>query len=288
MSKEIRATTAFVTPWGLYESVRIPFGLMNVLANFQRFMERCLGDLRDKVAIPYLDDIIVFSRTFEAYGEHLREVLRKLRQHRVKLKPSKCSLFQREVRFLGRIVSGDGYRMDPESVKAVEKLKETLPKIVGEVRQLAGILSYYQRYMRNFAKIAKPIYDLLTTTGNTRQLPSKTLVSWGSTQQAALEELVGHLSNPPIMAYPDFPKAFILHTDARRKGLGAVLYQKHEGVMRVVAYASRALSAAEKNYHLHAGKLEFLALKWAITDRFRDYLYYSPKFTVFTDNNPLT
>ena len=108
--------------------------------------------------------------------------------------------------------------------------------------------------------------------GNTGQLPSKTLVSWGSAQQAALEELLGHLSNPPIMAYPDFSKAFILHTDASREGLGAVLYQKHEGVMRVVAYASRALSAAEKNYNLHAGKLEFLALKWAITDQF-------PKFT---------
>ena len=96
------------------------------------------------------------------------------------MKPRKCSLFKREVRFRGRIVSGDGYRMDPESVRAVEKLKETLPKTVGEVRQLAGILSYYRRYIRNFAKIAKPIYDLLTTTGNTGQLPSKTLVSWGS------------------------------------------------------------------------------------------------------------
>ena len=288
MSKKSRAATAFVTPWGLYEWVRIPFGLMNAPANFQRFMEWCLGDLRDKVAIPYIDDIIVFSRTFEAHVEHLREVLRKLRQHGVKLKPRKCSLFKREVHFLGRIVSDDGYRMDPESVKAVEKLKETLPKTVGEVRQLAGILSYYRRYIRNFAKIAKLIYNLLTTTGNTGQLPSKTLVSWGSAQQAALKELVQHLSNPLIMAYSDFSKAFILHTDARRESLGAVLYQKVEGVMRVVAYASRALSAAEKNYHLHAGKLEFLALKWAITDQFCNYLYYSPKFTVFTDNNPLT
>ena len=109
----------------------------------------------------YLNDIIVFSRTFEAHVEHLREVLRKLRQHGVKLKPRKCSLFKREVRFLGRIVSGDVYRMDPESVKAVEKLKETLPKTVGEVRQQAGILSYYRRYIRNFAKVAKRPFTTL-------------------------------------------------------------------------------------------------------------------------------
>lgn len=182
----------------------------------------------------------------------------------------------------------NGYRMDPSSVKPVEKLKEITPKTVGEVRQLAAILSYYRRYIRNFAKITKPICDLLITIEMTGQLPSKTPVKWGSTQHAALEKPVGHLSGPPIMAYPDFSKAFILHTDASRDGLGAVLYQKQDGVMRVVANASRALSAAEKNYHLHAGKLEFLALKWAITDQFRDYLYYSPKFTVFTNNYPFT
>lgn len=119
--------------------------------------------------------------------------------------------------------------MDPESVKAVEKLKETLPKTVGKVRQLAGILSYYRRYIRNFGKVAKPIYDLLTTKGNPGQPPSKTLVSWGSAQQTALEELVGRLSNLPIIAYPDFSKAFILHTDTSREGLGAELYQKYEG-----------------------------------------------------------
>ena len=97
---------------------------------------------------------------------------------------------------------------------------------------------------------------------------------------------MGHLSSPPIMAYPDFSKEFTLHTDASGEGLGGVLYQKQNDVMRVIAYASRALSPAERNYHLHAGKLEFLALKWAITDQFRDYLYYATKFTVFTDNIP--
>ena len=143
VSRESRAATAFITPWGLYEWVRIPFGLMNAPANFQRFMERCLGELRDKVAIPYLDDIIVFSRTFEEHVEHLRTVLRKLREHGVKLKPRKCSLLKRRVKFLGRIVSGDGYQMDPGCVQAIRKLREVIPKTVGEVRQLADILSYY-------------------------------------------------------------------------------------------------------------------------------------------------
>ena len=91
-----------------------------------------------------------------------------------------------------------------------------------------------------------------------------------------------------ILAYPQYTEPFIVNTDASQNGLGAVLYQKQSGVMRVIAYASRTLSPAEKNYHLHSGKLEFLALKWAVTEQFRDYLYYAPEFTVFTDNNPLT
>ena len=160
---------------------------MNAPANFQRFMERCLGELRDKVAIPYLDDIIVFSRTFEEHVEHLRTVLRKLREHGVKLKPRKCSLFKRRVKFLGRIVSGDGYQMDPGCVQAIRKLREVIPKTVGEVRQLADILSYYRRYIKNFAKTAKPIYDLLTTTGKDGQPPSKTPIHWRREQQLALK-----------------------------------------------------------------------------------------------------
>ena len=90
------------------------------------------------------------------------------------------------------------------------------------------------------------------------------------------------------MACPDYEKPFIVHTDACKYGLGAVLYQRQDGKIRVIAYASRTLTPVEKNYHLHAGKLEFLALKWAITEQFRDYLYYAPEFTVYTDNNPLT
>ena len=93
---------------------------------------------------------------------------------------------------------------------------------------------------------------------------------------------------PPILAYPDYDSPFIVDTDASQQGLGAVLYQEQQGTVRVIAYASRTLTPAEKNYHLHSGKLEFLALKWAVTEHFRDYLYYAPKFVVYTDNNPLT
>ena len=93
---------------------------------------------------------------------------------------------------------------------------------------------------------------------------------------------------PGVMAYPDFERPFVLHTDASSEGLGAVLYQEQGGKMIVVGYGSRRLTPAKRNYHLHSGKLEFLALKWAISNKFRHYLFYGPSFAVFTDNNPLT
>ena len=126
-------------------------------------MEHCLGELRDEIAIPYLDDVIVFSQSFEEHVDHMRKVLKRLRQQGIKLKPSKCKLFRREVCFLGRIVSKDGYRVDPSGITAVTTLAEKKPRTVGEVRQLIGFLSYYRRYIPNFACLAKPLYGLLNT-----------------------------------------------------------------------------------------------------------------------------
>ena len=295
VSPDSQPFTAFVTPWGLYEWVRIPFGLTNAPASFQRFMEECLGDLRDQICIPYLDDIIVYSKSFEEHVEHVRLVLQKLQQHGVKLKPGKFRLFKRQVSFLGRIVSEKGYNIDPKATEAVILLKSKIPRTVGEVRRVIGLLGVYRRHIKDFSKIAKPIYELLEGKVNTNQnsrkngqLPSNHPIQWSMKHQTALNTLIDCVTSPPILAYPDYSSPYVVHTDASQNGLGAVLYQRQGGTLRVIAYASRTLTQAEKNYHLHAGKLEFLALKWAVSEQFRDYLYYAPSFIVYTDNNPLT
>lgn len=296
-----RHMTAFITPWGLYEWVRIPFGLSNAPAAFQRSMEEMLDSLRDECCIPYLDDVLCYSKTFEDHVEVLRRVLRALQRHGVKLRPTKCELFKKEVRYVGKLVSADGVRLDPKDLEAIQGLRSKIPSTVGEVRKLLGFLSYYRTYIQDFSRIAKPMYELLQhkslvtavpqlrqKRGKGAQLSSRTPIQWTEEHQRTLDQLIQILSNPPVLAYPDFDLPYVLHTDASQQGLGAVLYQRQGGKLRIIAYGSRTLSPAERNYNLHSGKLEFLALKWAICEKFRDYLFYAPHFLVYTDNNPLT
>lgn len=305
LEESSRPLTAFITPWGLYEWVRIPFGLSSAPAEFQRSMEECLVGLRDEICLPYLDDNLLHSKTFENHLHDLRKVLQRYQSHGVKLTPRKCELFKNQVRFLGRMVTKDGHTMDPADIAPVQALKQRTPTTIGEMRKLLGFISYYRNYIANFSRIAKPLYDLLSAektgkekqnrrkpdkrTRNTKgQLPSSHPIQWSAEHQQILCQLIDFLSQPPVLGYPDYEQPFILHCDASQEGLGAVIYQRQQGKLVVIAYGSRTLTAPEKNYHLHSGKLEFLALKWAICERFRDYLYYSPPFIAYTDNNPLT
>ena len=289
ISPESRHKTAFVTPWGFYQWVRIPFGLMNAPANFQRYMENVISDLRGKCALPYLDDVIVHSENFNDHIQHIRQVLQRLRKHGLKLKASKCELFRKEVKFLGRVVTDAGYRMDDKNISAVEALKGVKPTDVSEVRQILGLLGYHRRHIQHFSQIAKPITDLLVKSNKEtgkEQKSRKVEVEWTEQCQEALVTLIEQITTAPLLVYPDFSKEFVLHTDASMKGLGAILYQRGEGKdLKAIGYASRTLHKAEANYH--PTKLEFLALKWSVTEAFREYLAYANDFLVLTDNNPL-
>ena len=300
IAEDSRYLTAFTTPWTLYEWLRIPFGLKNAPPAFQRYINQVLSGLKGMICEPYLDDVLVYAETFKEHVENLSKVLKRMRSRGIKLRADKCLFAKREVRYLGRLISSDGYRPDPVDTAALEKFR-TPPKNVGELRRLLGFLGYYRCYVKDFSRHVKPMYDLLKkdeTSGTKHKGKSgkkvgqryngKEAIEWTETHQEILERMINWLKSPEVIRYPNFDEPFFLTCDASKEGLGAVLYQNQEGVDRVISFASRTLTEAEKNYHMHSGKLEFLALKWAITERFADYLRYGPPFQVYTDNNPLT
>ena len=203
----------------------------------------------------------------------------------LKLKPSKCYFFREEIEDLGHVVSGEGISTNPKKVEAVTKWPT--PQTVYDVRSFLGFVGYYRRFIKNFSKIAKPIREVITGLENqSKRTAKKTFIEWTEAANSAFEHLKELCVSTPILAYPDYQLPFILHTDSSSEGLVAVLYQKQEGKLRVIAYASRSVSKSESNYPAH--KLEFLALKWAVSEKFHEYLCGLKPFEVYTDNNPLT
>ena len=280
--------TAFtVGPLGFFEFNRLPFGLVNSPATYQRLMEEILGDLHLDICFIYLDDLIIFSETYEEHLDRLQRVLQRLREANLKLSPKKCAFFQEKVKYIGHIVSKDGISPDPAKIeKVVNWPRPTTPE---EVRRFLGFIGYYRKFVKDFSSIARPLTDLMPAPKKSSRRKPKTPSTgswvWDKPQEDAFQTLKNQLASPPILGYPRYKEPFELHTDASMVGLGAVLYQQQDGHKRVIAYASRGLSKTERNYPVH--KLEFLALKWSVTEKFNDYLFGST-FTVYTDNNPLT
>ena len=279
-------TALSVGPLVYYECNRMAFGLTNSPSTFQRMIERCMGvhNLRD--CLIFLDDIIVFSKTFEDHCEKLEAVFECLKKHNLKLKGSKCEFFWDRVQYLGHIVSASGVETDADKISALKDWP--VPTNVKEVRTFLGFAGYYRRFVENYSKIIRPLNDLLVGhSTNKKGKAKKKAPAWKRTasQQEAFDTVIRKLTFPPVLAYADFSKPFIFHTDSSGKGLGAVLYQGHDGTERVIGYASRSLKPSERNNPTH--KLQFLALKWAFTEKFHDFLY-GTTFTVRTDNNPLT
>ena len=291
LTENSKQYTAFnAGPIGFYEYNRLPFGITNASASFQRMMEYILRDLLPHICLVYIDDVIVHSIDNQEHLDSIEKVFQCLRRYNVRLKPTKCSFFKKKLNFLGHTISDEGICADKDKVKAVQEWSS--PQTVRQVRQFQGLAGFLRRYIANFASIAQPITDLLKGYSNkkgqkskNKQLEAKQFV-WGNAQEAAFRQLKKKISEDVVLAYPNFEKPFRLSCDASRNGLGASLEQEQDdGHYRPIAYASRRTSASEKQYHIH--KLEFLALKWSICEKFRDYLRTKP-FTCYTDNNPLT
>ena len=240
MAEECKAYTAFTCgPLGFYECDTMPFGATNAPATFQRLMHDCLGDLNMRWCIVYLDDIIIYSDTKEEHLKRLEAVFQKLAAAGLKLKPSKCFFFK-EIDYLGHVVSGEGISTNPKKVEAVTKWPT--PQTVYDVRSFLGFEGYYRRFIKNFSKIAKPIREVTTGLENqSKRTAKKTTIEWTEAANSAFEHLKELCISTPILAYPDYQLSFILHTDSSSESLGAVLYQRQDDKLRVIAYASRSV-----------------------------------------------
>jgi len=292
MDERDQYKTAFTTPFGLYEFKKMPFGLCTAPATFQRLMQSGMNDLMFQVLLVYLDDILVFSRTFSEHLDRLRLVLGRLRDMGLKLNIKKCNFCQKSVKYLGHTVSQAGIATDEDKIRVVRDWP--VPKTVKELRSFLGFASYYRRFVQGFSKIAGPLHTavakgLRKCSGNSGRSSSVLLgEDWTPDCQAAFLKLKEALTTAPLLGYADYSLPFILETDASLHGLGAVLSQVQNGTKRVIAYASRTLRPTEKNSRNYSSmKLELTALKWAVTEKFREYLLGS-KFVAVTDNNPLS
>lgn len=299
-----RRFTAFTTPMGLYEYNRLPQGLCNSPATFMRMMISVFGDLNFSSLLCYLDDLLVFAPSEEEALKRLDTVFSRLRANNLKLAQKKCHFLRKSVRFLGHVVDNSGVSVDQEKVKVISAFrKEDLMKDDGctpsqrKVKSFLGMVLYYQHFIPGCSSIAKPLYALTAgqkrktkgsfgrrRAGTFRELTSE---DWTPACEAAFEGLKNSLLNSVVLSHPDFDRPFILSTDASLDGLGAVLSQVPAGEERArpVAFASKSLTRSQANYPAH--RLEFLALKWAVCEKFSHWLK-GHKFTVWSDNNPLT
>ena len=267
-----RKYLAFITPDGLYEWTRMPFGVAAAPATQQRMVDKLLAGLKWCCAIAYLDDIVIFSNTFEEHLAHLEALFGRCRKANLQLHPGKSALCQSETKYLGFIVSAEGVRPDPAKTAPIRQFPRPTDKKA--VRRFLGIGSYYRRFIKGFARVAQPLQKLV---------PENATFEWGEEQERAFEQLKAALTAPTFMAHPRPGLPYVIDCDAAMEGLGAVLSQKVGGQERPICYASRVLRPNERKWS--TTELEAFAVVWAL-ETFRVYVEGSPTL-VRTDHSPL-
>ena len=236
-------------------------------------MENVLRGLQWQECLIYMDDIIVPSTTFSEGLERLERIFIRLSEVNLKLKPSKCTFFQKQIQFLGHIVSENGVATDPQKVSAI--IDWPVPTSAKQTRSFIGLCSYYRRFVQGFAQIARPLHKLCEKSAN---------FHWTDECQISFDILKRKLSESPILAYPLPSRDFILDTDASDKAVGAVLSQIQENTERVIAYMSKAMNKHEQQYCVT--RKELLAVVVALKN-FHSYLY-GQKVLLRTDNAAVT
>ena len=274
LAEDSKELTAFTTKYGTYHYNMLPMGLVNSPATFQRLIDLCFRSLINKCLVAYIDDLNVYSNNYYEHLQHLKQVFDCIDTANLKLNPEKCFFFKDHLKFLGYIVTKEGIQTDPAKIQKI--IDYPIPKTVTQVRSFLGIASYYRRFIKNFAAIARPLHE---------QTKTKKKVPWTMKTTESFNQLKKLLTTAPVLARPDFSKEFILVTDASKLGLGCVLTQlDDDGKEHPIIFASRGLRSGEPNYA--PTKLECLAIVWAVK-MFRPYLL-GKKFTIITDHSALT
>ncbi|CAF4297784.1 unnamed protein product, partial [Rotaria sp. Silwood2] len=272
--------TAFITTTGLWEFNVLPMGLTNAPPSFQRIMYNLVVNGREHCCLVYLDDIIIFSKTFKDHMKHLDEILSILDKHRFQLNPSKCSIMRTKIDYLGHSINEYGIAPLYDNIKAIRELPIPDHPTLKQANEFIGGLGFYRKFIKSFSKIAAPIHRVTNLTkDNTHKF------KWGEEQRQAVQQLKQIITGPDlVLEFPDPKLSYVLSTDASRVGLGAVLKQiAGDGRIKIIYYLSRVLTNTELRYS--TTELEALAIVWAIT-KLRPYLL-GKDFRIETDHCPL-
>jgi hypothetical protein len=260
--------TAFSTPKGHYEFNRMPFGLKNAPATFQRMMDEALQGLTGRICFVYLDDIIIYGRTPDEHAQRLLQVLQRIREKGLRLQQDKCEFLRPELEYLGHVVTPEGIKPNEGKIRAIKNHKK--PHNEKTLRGLLGLVGYYRKFIKNFSMISAPLTQLLKKTTDWQ---------WSPECETSYETLKSALCKEPVLRYPDFNETFTLTTDASNYGIGGVLSQKGHPC----SFVSFTLNEAERNYS--ATEKECLAIVKCVR-KLRPYLI-GKHFIIETDHQVL-